>query len=82
MYFLMNSSHKYQQPAAIATSFLIKVSNQKEVIRRRSPPALTLVESVIALFVIIVSLITNDLIVPFCILLSASQLTGYGGTGS
>lgn len=39
---------------------LIKVSNQMEVIRRQIPPALTVMESVIAVFVIIVSLIAND----------------------
>lgn len=39
---------------------LIKVSNQMEVIRRQPPLAPTVLESVIAVFVIIVSLITND----------------------
>ncbi len=39
---------------------LIKVSNQNEVIRRQIPPAQTVMESVIAVFVIIVSLIAND----------------------
>ena len=39
---------------------LIKVSNQNEVIGRQIPPALTVMESVIAVFVIIVSLIAND----------------------
>lgn len=41
-------------------ALLIKVSNQMEVIRRRIPPALTVMESVIAVFVIIVSLIASD----------------------
>lgn len=39
---------------------LIKVSNQNEVIRRQIPPAPTVMESVIAGVVIIVSLIAND----------------------
>lgn len=39
---------------------LIKVSNQMEVIRRQIPPALTVMESVITVFVIIVFLIAND----------------------
>ncbi len=39
---------------------LIKVSNQNKVIRRRIPPAPTVMESVIVVFVIIVSLIAND----------------------
>ena len=38
---------------------LIKVSNQMEVIRRQIPPAPTVMESFIAVFVIIVSLIAN-----------------------
>lgn len=39
---------------------LIKVSNQNKVIRRQIPPAPTVMESVIAVFVIIVSLIASD----------------------
>lgn len=39
---------------------LIKVSNQMEVIRRQIPPALNVMESVITVFVIIVSLIASD----------------------
>ena len=39
---------------------LIKVSNQMEVIGRRIPPAPTVMESFIAVFVIIVTLIAND----------------------
>lgn len=39
---------------------LIKVSNQNKVIWRQIPPAPTVMESVIAVFVIIVSLIAND----------------------
>lgn len=38
---------------------LIKVPNQNEVISRQIPAALTVMESVIAFFVIIVSLIAN-----------------------
>lgn len=50
----------YNEIGTQTFGLLIKVSNQTEVIRRRILLALTVMESVITVFVIIVSLIAAD----------------------
>lgn len=67
----------YNEIGTQTFGLLIKVSNQMEVIGRHIPRALNVMESFIAIFVIIVSLIANDGLVRLCRLLWASQTTGH-----